>query len=97
MEAINRVRIIEQEEITRGVFYMKLTRLGNFIPGQLLALSDQPDGANRFYSIASGLNDNFWGILYNTVENGWLTPRLSRLNRGDAFYASRPFGNFLPV
>ena len=97
MEAKYKVKIIQQEEITSGVYYIKLNRLGDFIPGQLLAISDQPGGDVRYYSIASGLQENYWGILYNKVEDGWLTPWLSGLHRGDFLYSSRAFGKFLPV
>lgn len=97
MEATEKVRIIEQVEITSGVYYIKLNRLGDFIPGQLLALSDKLRGEVRYYSIASGINDDYWRILYNIVDDGWLTPWLSNLNLGNELYVSFPFGNFLPL
>lgn len=95
MEAKHRVRIIGQEEITKAVYYIKLERQMDFIPGQLLALSDSPDSEPRYYSIASGINDDYWGILYNKVDDGWLTPWLSGLKKEDNLYCSAPFGEFV--
>lgn len=96
MEAKHKARIIGQEEIAVDVFYIRLERQGDFIPGQLLALSDRPDSVPRYYSIASGVHDDYWGILYNKVEDGWLTPRLSALQNSDSLYRSDPFGEFIP-
>lgn len=97
MEALKKVRIIKQEKISSRVYYIKLTRLGNFIPGQLLSLSDKPGGTVRYYSIASGVHDDYWGILYNIIDDGWLTPWLSGLKQGDVLYTSLAFGKFQPV
>lgn len=96
MEVSQKTRIIAQNEIAPSVYYIKLERQGDFIPGQLLALSDSPDGRVRYYSIASGVDDDYWGILYNKVEDGWLTPRLSGLTERDSLYRSPPFGEFTP-
>ena len=97
MTADIEVKILEQKEIASGVYYIKLARLDDFIPGQLLALSDKPGGEVRYYSLASGLDDRYWGILYNIVEDGWLTPWLKGLKVGNFLYTSHPFGKFLPV
>lgn len=96
MKAIHKVRIITQKEITPSVYYIKLERQGKFIPGQLLALSDSLDSELRYYSIASGIEDDYWGILYNKIDDGWLTPWLSGLQEEDILYRSDPFGEFLP-
>jgi ferredoxin--NADP+ reductase len=101
MEPVYKIRILEQEEIAEDVFYIKLEHpkgvSGTFIPGQLLALSYAPGSTVRYYSIASGNCEDFWGILYNRVSDGGLTPRLSGLRQGDSLYTSLPFGDFLSV
>jgi ferredoxin--NADP+ reductase len=96
MEANHKIRLIYREEIAQEVYYIKLERLEDFTPGQLLALSDSPGGDVRYYSIASATRDEYWGILYNKMNEGWLTPWLSRLQKGDILYTSLPFGEFLP-
>jgi len=88
--------VLGQEEIAPGVFYIRLARTGDFIPGQLLALSKEAGGDLRYYSLASGLDDDFWGILYDRVAEGRLTPVLSEMTPGDVLYVSEPFGDFLP-
>jgi len=96
MLAEHKVRILDQQKIARNVYYIQLTRTGDFIPGQLLALTEQPGEAIRYYSIASGQNDDYWGILYDRVDEGRLTPRISEMKPGDSLFVSPPFGDFLP-
>lgn len=97
MVADRKTKIIDQIQLTKDVYYIKLNRTGDFVPGQLLALSDSSDGDIRYYSIASGIDEDFWGILYNVVDDGWLTPWLSGLKKDQYIYTSSALGNFLPV
>jgi len=88
--------VLEQEEIAPGVFYIKLARTGEFVPGQLLGLTTGEGQDLRYYSIASGREDDYWGILYDRVEEGALTPRLSEMHPGDTVLITKAFGEFLP-
>lgn len=91
----HRVRIESQKEIADGVFYMRTARPFDFLPGQCVALSIDPEGPVRYYSIASGSSEKHIGILYDLVPKGRLTPRLSSLRTGDEISMSDPFGDFV--
>ncbi|HAG17005.1 MAG TPA: oxidoreductase [Bacteroidales bacterium] len=86
---INRV-----EEITPDVFVLSFSRTEEFSPGQMLAVALQPKDQARLYSIASGNKENDYRILFNIQHQGYLTPRLSKVNVGDELYVSKPFGSF---
>jgi ferredoxin--NADP+ reductase len=81
-------------EIAPGIFRLSFSRVFDFIPGQLVALSLDPSVPSRFYSIASGTAEPMVEILYDLVPEGLLTPRLARLAPGDTLLVSPPFGGF---
>ncbi|MBI9065062.1 MAG: oxidoreductase, partial [Marinilabiliaceae bacterium] len=88
------VSVIDISEISSGVYYLKLERIVDFIPGQVIALAMQTNLEPRLYSIASGLKDNYIGILFDINPDGELTPQLAALTNGDPVFASDPFGKF---
>lgn len=91
---LNPVKVIDKKEIVPGVFYLQVERHFDFIPGRVIALAMQPDHEPRLYSIASGIQDDYIGILFDINPNGELTPQLATLKSGDTVYMSEPFGKF---
>ncbi len=83
------------EEIAAGVFLLSFQRNFDFLPGQVIGIGLQKNGPRRLYSICSGNNDPDIQILYNLVEEGYLTPRLSELIPGDTLWITEPRGEFL--
>jgi len=83
------------EEIASGVFLLTFPRDFDFLPGQVIGISVEKDGPRRLYSIASGIQDAEIGILYNVVDEGYLTPKLSDLQPGDLLWITEPRGEFL--
>lgn len=88
-------KIIENQTIKPGVHYIKIERNFDFMPGQVIALAMEPNDEPRLYSIASGKNENYLGILFDIYPDGALTPTLSQIKNGDTVYISAPFGKFL--
>ena len=82
------------EEISSGIYLFGFPRAFEFSAGQVIGISLQPDGARRLYSICSGEQDPEIRILYNVVEEGFLTPRMSSLEKGDTIWITEPRGSF---
>ena len=91
---LNPVGVINLLEISSDVYYLKLERTFDFIPGQVIALAMQPDSDPRLYCIASGIDDNYIGILFDINPAGELTPQLASLKVGEIVFVSDPFGKF---
>ncbi|WP_028974367.1 ferredoxin--NADP reductase [Spirochaeta cellobiosiphila] len=89
------ITVLEQIALTQDAYYIKLQKPSQAIPGQLVSLSIKSEEPFRHYSLASGTQDDHWGILYKEVEGGWLTPRLSQIGAGDTLWVTEPFGEFL--
>ncbi|MGA2477711.1 MAG: FAD-binding oxidoreductase [Spirochaetia bacterium] len=89
------VPVTANRQIVPGIFRLSFPRSFDFLPGQLVALSVDPEVPSRFYSIASGKDEAQVEILYDLVPHGLLTPRLVRLAPGDTVYVSPPFGRFI--
>ena len=87
--------LTRHDEISPGVFVVGFIRKHDFIPGQAIKLGVDTENAPRIYSICSGNQDDELCVLYNVKEDGFLTPRLSKLTVGDTVYASAPYGTFL--
>lgn len=87
--------VIENEEITPGVFLLSVERRFSFIPGQVVKLAAVRTEPPRIYSICSGNREDELRILYHVKESGSLTPRLAALGKGDQVWISRPYGGFL--
>lgn len=91
---LEETRVTANEEIAPGIFRLTYPRAHDFVPGQTVALTVEPSLPARYYSIASGCEEQGVEILYDLVPDGLLTPRLARLAPGGRLYASRPFGAF---
>ena len=87
--------IIYNQPIAPGAWLLSFRRTFDFIAGQVVGITINPDSEPRLYSIASAAKqDEIW-ILYTLKEEGLLTPPLSQLKSGDKILITRPFGNFI--
>jgi len=91
---LTRTTVSRNEEVACGIRRLTFERREDFIPGQTLALTTDQAIPARYYSIASGCDESSIEILYDVVAGGTLTPRLARLQPGDAVFASEAFGRF---
>lgn len=87
--------LLSSEEIAEGVYLFSFRRNFNFLAGQVIGISIEKDGPRRLYSICSGEQEEEVKILYNVIEEGYLTPRLSDLTEGDTIWITEPRGEFL--
>jgi len=83
------------EEIAEGVFLLGFRRNFSFRAGQVIGIGIEKDGPRRLYSICSGETEEEVRILYNVIDEGYLTPRLSDLGQGDSIWTTEPRGEFL--
>ncbi|NNM66757.1 MAG: oxidoreductase [Spirochaetales bacterium] len=67
----------------------------DFLPGQIVGVTDDPNRPPRWYSLASGNKDSWASILFTPVDSGELSPILSRLVPGDRIWITPPQGSFL--
>ncbi|MEN6457187.1 MAG: oxidoreductase [Prolixibacteraceae bacterium] len=86
--------VIENKEISPGVFLLSVKRRFAFIPGQVVKLAADRKEPPRIYSICSGDTEKELRILYHVKGSGYLTPRLAGLGKGDQVLVSQPYGGF---
>lgn len=86
---ITRIEILDEDVY---VFYFK--RFFEFITGQVVAISLIEKEPPRLYSICSGEQENEVAILFKVKPDGFLTPRLAKINIGDEIFVSKSFGAF---
>lgn len=82
------------EEVASGIYLIGFPRDFEFEAGQVIGIALEKDGARRLYSICSGEEDQEIQILYNVIDEGYLTPRLSDLEAGDTIWITEPRGEF---
>jgi ferredoxin/flavodoxin---NADP+ reductase len=87
--------IRKMEELATDVYLMSFRREFEFLPGQVIGITDSIEKPPRMYSIASGNNDPLMQILFDVEPEGYLTPRMARLKAGDTLYLTLPYGRFL--
>ena len=92
--AVTPVTLTFTEELSPGIFMFGFYRDFQFTAGQVIGIALAEDGPRRLYSICSGETDREVLILYNVVEEGFLTPRLSDLEKGDTIWITEPRGEF---
>jgi len=88
------VSIIFTEQVAEGIYLFGILRSFKFEAGQVIGVALAEDGPRRLYSICSGEQDEEVWILYNVIEDGYLTPRLSDLELGDTIWITEPRGEF---
>jgi len=82
------------EQIATGIYLFGFNRNFEFKTGQVIGIALKEDGPRRLYSICSGQKDDEVLILYNVIDEGFLTPRLSDLECGDTIWITEPRGEF---
>ncbi len=82
------------DQLSEGIFLFGFERDFDFRAGQVIGIALQEEGPRRLYSICSGPQDPEIRILYNVIEEGYLTPRLSDLEAGDTIWITEPRGEF---
>ena len=92
--SVTPVLISFADQITSGIYLFGFERNFEFKAGQVIGIALQEDGPRRLYSICSGEHENEVRILYNIIEEGYLTPRLSDLETGDTIWITEPRGEF---
>ena len=83
------------EQVAQGIFLFGISRSFSFEAGQVIGVALAEDGPRRLYSLCSGEQDEEAWILYNVIEEGYLTPRLSDLETGDTIWITEPRGEFV--
>lgn len=82
------------EELSSGIFLLGFKRNFEFEAGQVIGIALASDGARRLYSICSGEKEGEVQILYNVIDEGYLTPRLADLEEGDTIWITGARGEF---
>ena len=88
------VKVIENIELSPGVFLISWRSQLHFIPGQVVKIAIDRLQPPRIYSICSGNSGDRMSVLFNIKEEGYLTPRLARFLPGDSLLVSAPYGSF---
>lgn len=87
--------LLSSEEIAKGVYILSFRKDFDFLSGQVIGISIENKGPRRLYSICSGEQEEEVKILYNVIDEGYLTPRLCDLEEGDTIWITEPRGEFL--
>ncbi len=82
------------EEISANHYLIGFLRSFEFRAGQVIGIALEEQGPRRLYSICSGEKDPEVWILYNVIEEGFLTPKMSSLEKGDTIWITEPRGSF---
>jgi ferredoxin--NADP+ reductase len=89
------VTITFTEQVSSGVYLFGFPRFFRFEAGQVIGIGLAEDGPRRLYSICSGEEEEEIWILYNVVEDGYLTPLLSEFEPGETLWITEPRGEFV--
>lgn len=95
MSNLTEVSILSHQEIATGVYLIKFKRNFDFIPGQIIGITNSQKISPRLYSICSSNKSNTIGILYQVKTGGLLTPALEKNNPGDNLWITPVQGNFV--
>ena len=88
------VKVIDNVEISPGVFLLSWKQKVAFIPGQVVKVACDLIQPPRIYSVCAGNLDEKISILFNIKEEGYLSPRLAAAILGDELLVSNPYGSF---
>lgn len=89
------VKLRFQKELFPGTFLLGFPRDFAFEAGQVIGIALEEKGPRRLYSICSGEKDEQIHILYNVMDEGFLTPRMCDLEAGSTIWITPPRGEFL--
>jgi ferredoxin/flavodoxin---NADP+ reductase len=88
------VKVIDNVEISPGVFLISWRQKVVFIPGQVVKVAIDRLQPPRIYSVCCGNLEEKISILFNIKDEGYLTPRLAEAIPGDELLVSNPYGSF---
>lgn len=88
------VHLSFMEQHAQGVYLFGFQRDFEFQAGQVIGISLEKDGPRRLYSICSGENEKEIQILFNVIDEGYLTPRMAGLDIGAPIWITEPRGSF---
>ncbi|NJK96819.1 MAG: hypothetical protein HC905_19565 [Bacteroidales bacterium] len=91
---MNKVTLLQNQEIAPGIFSLTFKRFFEFIPGQVIKITCDQTIAPRMYSIASGNKEAYVQLVYDIKPEGELTNILKNLKSGSELLVSLPFGRF---
>lgn len=91
---VSPVILSKTEELSENIYLFGFKRTFEFEAGQVIGIALQENGPRRLYSICSGDKEPEIKILYNVIDDGYLTPRLSDLETGDTIWITEPRGEF---
>ncbi|MBL7966469.1 MAG: FAD-dependent oxidoreductase [Prolixibacteraceae bacterium] len=91
---LQEVTVTQNIEISPGVHLISWPRKHNFIPGQVVKITLDPQVPPRIYSVCSGNDDPEISVLFNIKEDGVLTPLLAGVIPGMKIYTTKPYGSF---
>jgi len=91
---LHRVKVLNNIELSSGVYLISWKRTIAFTAGQVVKLSIDQQQPPRIYSICSGEDDEKMSVLFNVKDEGLLTPKLAAAIPGDVLWVSNPYGNF---
>jgi ferredoxin--NADP+ reductase len=93
-QTLKPVKINNIHKIGGDGFVISFNKSFHFKPGQVIGITDNSDIPARLYSIVSSPAEKEIKVLFNIKEDGYLSPKLSHLNKGDEIFISSPSGNF---
>lgn len=82
------------EQLSQGVYLFGFVRDFSFRAGQVIGVSLEADGPRRLYSICSGEKEREIQVLFNVIDEGYLTPRMAELEKGTPIWITEPRGSF---
>ncbi len=93
--SLNEQQVLRIEAVSSDAFVLHTERHHSFLPGQVVALTNDRKLPPRLYSLCTSPDEQSLGILFTIKPDGLLTPRLAMVRPGDTIYVSAPFGAFL--
>lgn len=91
---MKKIRVQSLKEIASKVYIISLNYQKEFIPGQVIELTEDPALSPRLYSICSPPGARKLDILFDLKKGGRLTPIMAKMKTGSFLFAGEPLGNF---
>ncbi len=95
MERLKKITIISKNKITDKVFTVEFKRNFDFLPGQIIGISNSQRLAPRLYSLCSAPSEENVKILFNIKDDGELTPSLAQVKSGGNIWMTPVQGKFV--
>jgi ferredoxin--NADP+ reductase len=86
--------IVSKQKLSEDAYLLSLDFQPDFLPGQVVEITESKDLPPRLYSICSPPGNPTMDILFDIKEEGRLTNRMAKMKKGDFLFASEPSGKF---